>query len=216
MYRKMKPEVIEKVRFLRSRGFSIPEISKEMNIAKSTVLRHVCDVTILPEFVLSWSAKRGGSNQRMLLKEKQYYEESKSVFSELSAKEKLLFISALYWAEGNKKDLILINSDPNMIKIYISGMRDLFNIPNERISINIRIHSDLNQAKCLDFWSNVTGIPVSDFRKTEIIEGKKNGKLYYGMCRVRLLRGGDLLKKIISVNKVICEIFSSGRMNLDM
>lgn len=209
MSQRVEPELINKIVLLRKRGYSIPEISQEVSISKSTVLRYVKDVLILPEFMQEWNAKRGGSKKRMLLKEKKSYEEAKALLSELSFKERLLFISALYWAEGNKKDMILINSDPNLIKVYINGLRDLFKISNDRISINIRIHSNLDKTLCLNFWSGITGIPVNNFRKTEIIEGKKTGKLQYGMCRIRLLKGSDLLKKMMSINKVVYEVLST-------
>lgn len=207
MARKIKSELAEKIKFLRLKGYSVPEISKEVGVSKSTALRYVEGVEILPEFLSEWIAKRGGSRKRMLLKENQIYVETKFLIHSLSSKERLLFLSALYWGEGNKRDLALTNSDPNLIKIFISGMRNIFNISNDRIRANIRIHTDLNQAECLDFWSQIIGIPVSSFSKTEIIEGKKKGKLKYGMCRIRLLKGSDILKKIRSVNRLVFETF---------
>lgn len=38
-----------------------------------------------------------------------------------------------------------------------------------------------------------------------VLNGKKIGKLQYGMCRVRIKKGGVLLKKIVGLNKAVVE-----------
>lgn len=202
---------IEAIKNLRSRGYSFPEIAQALHIAKSTAFRYGHSTPIKAKFINIWSEKRGGaSKRRKLLKERLFYEEMKSLVSKLSAREKMLFISALYWAEGNKKDLILINSDPDLIRVFVNGIKDTFNISEDRFKANIRIHSDLAEDECLKFWSDITNIPISNFLKSEIIDGKKKGKLQYGMCRVRISKGGDLLKKIMSINKIVFEEFIVG------
>ncbi|KKQ77620.1 MAG: hypothetical protein UT00_C0009G0028, partial [Parcubacteria group bacterium GW2011_GWA1_38_7] len=37
----------------------------------------------------------------------------------------------------------------------------------------------------------------------DILHGRKTGKLPYGMCRVRLLKGGNELKYLKAVYKII-------------
>ncbi len=64
----------------------------------------------------------------------------------------------------------------------------------------------LNIDKCLNFWSKITGIRKEDFVNVNILAGKKKVKLEYWMCRVRVIKGGDLLKKIKSINKVITDL----------
>ena len=209
MSKKINLQKKERIRYLRSRGYSIPEISNELSVSKTTVLRYIKDTEILPEFLSDWAEKRGGSRKRKLLKESQIYEETKLYLSNLSSKEKLLLISALYWAEGNKKDLLFINSDPNLIKVFLEGLREYFDIHEDRIKANIRIHLGTDEERCLDYWSELTRIPRCNFQRTEIIAaGKKKGKLQYGMCRIRISKGGDILKKLLSVNKVVHEILT--------
>lgn len=201
------PEDRERIIVLRKRGFSLPEISATLNIPKTTVLRYIKGVEILPEFLANWAGKRGGSKKRKLVKEKKAFEQAEALLKELSYREKLLFICALYWGEGTKGGFGLSNTDSNLIKIFMQGLIEVFDISKERFRISVRIYEDLNKEKCLDFWSTVVGIPKEKFVSINILQGKKKGKLEYGMCRIRITKGGDILKKIVAVNKVVTNIF---------
>lgn len=192
---------ILKIQDLRSKGYSIPEISQGLDMPKTTVFKYVQNIAILPQFIKEWEIKRGGSKKRQLIKEEKAFFEAKKLIGKLSNKEKILFISALYWAEGNKKDFMLSNTDPDLIGVFINVLREVFDIEDDRFRISIRIYEDMNKQKCLNFWSKVVGIPKKSFQNVSILYGKKKGKLEYGMCRVRITKGGDLLKKIKAINK---------------
>lgn len=199
----MTDEIKQQIVLLRQKGYSVPEISREVEISKSTALRYVQNVDILPEYQQNWFGKRGGSRKRKQIKEKIASEEALKLVGRISRKEKLLFISALYWAEGNKKDFILTNTDPSLIKTFINGLVETFEITRERLQISIRIYEDIDKEKSLTFWSGVTGVAKENFINTHVLPGKKKGKLEYGMCRVRVAKGGDLLKKIFAINSLV-------------
>lgn len=205
--KRLSPETIQKIKLLRSQGSSLPEISEQLNIPKTTVFRYVQGVEILPEFLTEWSIKRGGSRKRKLLKETRAFEEGKRLVKKLSNKEKILFLCALYWAEGNKKGFDLSNTDPALIKVYVNGLREVFGISNDRIRVSLRLYEDLDKEKCLSFWSQIVNIPKEKFIGVNTLLGKKKGKLEYGMCRIRILKGGDLLKKVNGINKAVIENF---------
>ena len=190
-----------KIKNLRSLGYSLPEISRELEVPKTTVFRYIKDVQILPEFIKLWEAKRAGSRYRKILKEKQAFLDGRKVVKNLSSKEKMLFACALYWGEGSKKDFGLSNTDPELIKSFINILRNVFNIQNDRLRISIRIYEDLDRDRCLNFWSRIVDIEKEKFINVDVLHGKKKGKLEYGMCRVRVLKGGDLLKQIKGINK---------------
>ncbi|MBI2613483.1 MAG: helix-turn-helix domain-containing protein [Candidatus Levybacteria bacterium] len=194
---------IEKIKSLRSKGYSLPEIGKALGIGKTTVFYHIKNVEILPGFISEWRGKRGGSKKLKLIKEKLAFEEGKKTIDKLSNKEKLLFLAALYWAEGNKTDFILTNSDPNLIMVFIDGLRKILEVSDDRIQVTLRLYEDIDKEKSLSFWSEVVKIPKEKFLNIHILPGKKKGKLEYGMCRVRVKKGGDLLKKIFGINKAI-------------
>jgi hypothetical protein len=200
---------IKEIQYLRARGYTIPEICSKLKIAKTTVFYHAGKIPILPEFIDSWRIKRGASKRIKSLKEKKAFREAKILLKNISKKEKILFMSALYWAEGNKKDFMLTNTDPNLIKVFVRGLREIFNIKNERLKVSIRIYEDMDAGKCLDFWSGVVNLPKEQFQRISVLAGKKKGKLEFGMCRVRVSKGGDLLKRLKAVNKVFSSLVES-------
>lgn len=201
MGKKLQIKTVNKIQNLRKKGFSIPEISFRLNLPKTTVFNYAKRVQMLPEVLEEWKAKRGGGRRIRLLKEEHALAEAEKIVKQLSKRDKLLFISALYWAEGNKKDFMLSNTDPNLIKVFINGLREIFRIENNRLRVSIRIYEDMDKEKCLDFWANVVGLPKESFQNVYILKGKKQGKLEFGMCRIRVTKGGDLLKQLVAINK---------------
>lgn len=206
--KRLEASTADKIKELRALGYSVPEISAELQVAKSTVFRYIRGVIILPEFLPTWLVKRGGSRKRRLAKEAVALEEARQLITKVTSREKLLFLCALYWAEGSKKDFGLSNTDPELIKVFVEGLQEVFGIPKDRLRISIRIYEDLNKEKCLAFWSGVVGIPVEEFVGVDVLVGKKTGKLEYGMCRVRVLRGEELLKRVKAVNAVFCKMLA--------
>ncbi len=202
MSKKTDLEIISKIKLLRKKGYSLPEISRKLKIAKTTVFRYASEVSLSQKYANILKAKRGGSRKIKELKLRRALREAKE-FSILSEREKLLFISALYWAEGSKGDFGLSNTDENLIKVFVNGLRQLLKITDDRLAVSVRIYEDLDREKCLTFWSEIVGIPKENFVSVDVLKGKKSGKLAYGMCRVRVRKGADLLKKLASVNKIV-------------
>ena len=87
---------IDKINYLRQHGHSLPEISQMTNVSRTTVYRYIKDVKILPEYISEWVGKRGGSIKRKQVKEKFALEEGIKFVRELSDKDKLLILCALY------------------------------------------------------------------------------------------------------------------------
>lgn len=204
---KTSAEEIEKIVYLRRRGYSLPEIKNITGKAQTTIFRYIKDVKILPEYISEWAGKRGGSRKRKNLKVKKALEEGINYVNILSDREKLFIFCALYWAEGSKKDFGLSNTDPEMIKVLVTVLKDVIGIKPDRIRISLRIYEDLDRNKCLNYWSHIVDIPRDKFVNVNILKGKKHGKLEYGMCRVRIIKGGDILKKVNGINKAIFRLF---------
>lgn len=113
----------------------------------------------------------------------------------LNLKELQILVAALYWAEGSKRDFSFCNTDPRMVRVFVNGLRKGFGIRDENIKISIRVYEDLDVAKCLEFWSRVTGIKLGSETGVEVLYGRKNGKLLHGMCRVRVKNGGKFVNE---------------------
>jgi len=173
---------------LRLKGLSIPEISRETGTAKSTVRRHIAGVVVPKEFESLLREKQGGAKLRAQgLRDNQLVEASRTLGT-VSDRDRLFLLIGLYWGEGTKRDFSVINSDPMLIQAILSSLPAL-GIDSSRISLSLRVHSDISVPLAKTFWSKVTGLPQSRIGRIEVIEGKKKGKLLYGMCRIRVQSG---------------------------
>ena len=199
MVKLISKENILLIKDLRRKGYSLPEIKKEVDVGYGSIFRYVQGVKILPQYHKTWFGKRGGSIKRKILAQEKASQKAKKLITALSLKEKIIFFSAIYWGEGSKGDFGLSNSDPEMISILIIGLRELFSIATKDLRVSIRIYEDLNKDMCLKFWSKITGVKIEDFVSITILPGKKKGKLPHGMCRIRVLKGGNLLKYIKAI-----------------
>ncbi len=206
MPRTIPQNKIDRIRELRRKGWSLSEIYREIKVGYGSVSRYIKGVKILPQYRQVWLSKRKGSVTRKLRQENEAYQKAKTLIGKLSKKEKLLFISALYWGEGGKIDLNFTNSDPEMISVFISGLKNVLGIKPNDIRVSIRIYEDLDRNLCLTHWSRIVGIPAKDFVSVNILEGRKSGKLQYGLCRVRIKKGGIVLKYLQAINKRVSEI----------
>ena len=193
---------IQKMTELRSKGCSLPEIMRIMGRGSSTVNKYIRDVKILPEFEAEWRMKRGGSQYRAKMKWESAEKEATSLIKSLSKTENLLIAASLYWAEGTKKELNLINSDPLLIKTFASCLEQL-GVERSEFRVTIRVYEDLKKEECVLYWANVLKIPKSQIINVNVLSGKKTGKLPYGMCRLRVTKGEKTFKLLQSAIKVI-------------
>lgn len=190
---------------LRGRGYSLPEIKRLTSHGYGTVFRYIQGVKILPQFREFWRNKRKSSIFRSIQQQKKAREEAQKLVGNINKKDKIIIAACLYWAEGAKRDFSLTNTDPTLIKTFITGLKEI-GIEKERISINLRIYEDLDREKACSFWSKVVGIPKERITYVNILKGKKKGKLKYGMCRVRVIKGGYFLKLLDALR----DIFRNG------
>ena len=93
-----------------------------------------------------------------------------------------MFLALLYWGEGAKTDkrLAFINSDPKLIKTYLSLLRAAFDIKEEKLIAWLHLHSYHNRSEMITFWSGVTGIDknqINIYNKKNTGIRKKDGYL---------------------------------------
>jgi hypothetical protein len=74
---------------------------------------------------------------------------------------------ALYAGEGSKRDgaVKFANTDPRMVAFYCTWLRRFFAIDEARLRVRLYLHEGLDLAAAVAFWSDVTGIPPSQFQK---------------------------------------------------
>ena len=200
--------LIEQIKELRQKGNSIPEMHAILGISKSTIFRYCEGVEILSEFRGRWLERRNASK---IISDKAWnaaHNSAKELINSISEKELKIIGAALYWAEGAKRQLNFINSDPEMIKLFLHSLIRAYKVPLSSIKISLRLFEDISVSDAIKFWSVVTNMELSEKNEINIINGSKKGKLPYGMCRIRVKKGGLLLKTMFAINKRVVSIVS--------
>jgi hypothetical protein len=100
-----------------------------------------------------------------------------------------LFIAGvmLYWGEGSKggSSVQFANSDPTMIRFYVSFLRYACGIPLERIKARLILYPDHEEKGTRAYWERFSGIPWEQFTKSTVIQGRhKMRRLTWGVCTV--------------------------------
>ena len=111
----------------------------------------------------------------------------------LDAEQERLLIAGvmLYWAEGSKKNnnyVAFSNSDPDMVRLFLSFLREICGIQESRLHLLLHIYTDQNEKELKSFWSEITKIPLNQFNKTYIHQGKIGNykkKSQYGTVSLR-------------------------------
>ena len=201
-----RQETINQLIQLRQRGYSIPEMMARFQLPKTTVWHHVHDVQILPEYTAVWRSKIGGGRKRKERAVERARQEAKRL---LEGEDAILYgtIASLYWAEGSKGRCELVNTDGEMIRLYLKIIREHLAIPEERIQPVLRIFANHDQKESLKFWAQVTGIPEHRF-KIYFNDGGTSGRTPYGMCRIVVLKGGHLLKLFRALSIELCNKYA--------
>lgn len=198
-----EPTLINKIKRLRKLGRSYPEIGKKLGIGKSSVAYHARKINIDQRYLQRWKDRRKTSKMVSSRNWKKAYLKVRGKFEKISKRDLRLIGSMLYWAEGSKKDFSFSNTDANMVTLFLRSIRKGFDVKNSDIKISIRVYEDLNVHECLKYWSVITDISLTKKTSVNILKGSKRGKLKYGMCRIRIKKGGQLFKEIFSIVKII-------------
>ncbi len=116
--------------------------------------------------------------------------------------------TALYWAEGFKKDrrLGFANSDPTMIKLFLFWLEKSLGVPKSEIRLRVGINKLFeNRIKEIEqYWSDTTGIPLNQFQKPFYQNSKlnrlyPNHKTYFGVLRIRANRQRKVFGMILGM-----------------
>jgi transcriptional regulator with XRE-family HTH domain len=191
-------EEISKIKSLRSKGLSISQISESTKKSKSIVSKYIKGVKISSKNKEILLARRNWSKDKSLIEWSDARLKSQELIRNISNKDNLLILACLYWGEGTKRELNIINSDPDMLRVIISCLKEL-GIENSKIKATLRVYCDINHKEAIQFWSTALNLPVSCFKNVNVLVGKKSGKLPYGMCRIRVEKSSKYFKLIMSL-----------------
>ena len=161
-------------RDLRAQGWTIKEIEDELGVSRSSVSIWVRDVEVDPEVWAErvttrrnhgWEKRRETFALREAERLARDHERASALLGEITDRDRFTFGLALYAGEGAKRvgTLKFANSDPRMIASYLWWLRRFFEIDESRLRMRLYLHEGLDLEAALEFWSELTGIPRSQF-----------------------------------------------------
>lgn len=186
---------------LRRKNKSYNQISQELDISKSTLAYWFKDKGWSKKIKkeLSQKALRIASKQLRLMNKakaekwekwrEEHRQEAHKKFPSLKNNSLFLAGLMLYWGEGDSKiencQVRLSNTDPEMIRMFSNFLQQTCLVPLEKIRCSLILYPDLKDQKCKTFWSQVSGIPETQFTKTQFIQGRHPTKrLTRGICMI--------------------------------
>lgn len=107
-----------------------------------------------------------------------------------------------YWAEGSKRSnqLQFSNSDSNLVRFFIQWGKKYLDLKPERFTIALHLHNGQEETRRKNFWCQVTGLSIKQFRKSFIKPegtGHRKNILYNGTAQVRVTRSVDSLHRVL-------------------
>ena len=198
-----KASVREVAISLREQGYSYNLIIEKVPVSKSTLSVWLAEIPYTPNKTV---LNRIGNSRAAATKAKhklklQSYEDAmllaKSDVKKVSLRDLSMLGLALYIGEGQKNDTVgIINSDPRVITLAMRWLQKCYGVPQENFTLAIHLYSDNNRAASLKYWSEQTGIPQSQFGKTQTDlrpnkKGSKRGKLPHGTAHLRVKALGN-------------------------
>lgn len=196
--RRLSKEELSRIKYLKSEGYTLLEIKKILKVSKNTVYRYSKNIKVKPEFLDFFESKRFSSRYLSKQNWEKAKEEASAIFANIKCDIKPLVLACLYWGEGNKKELNLINSDPMLVKTFVNGLYSI-GVEKKDLLVTLRVYEDNNVEKTKLFWINTLDIEPKQILNINVLNGKKKGKLEFGMCRVRVRKGGRYFKLISSM-----------------
>lgn len=126
----------------------------------------------------------------------------------MSDRELFLAGVTLYWAEGAKdktysrrESLQFINSDPNVIALYLHWL-ELLGVSRERMHFRVSIHESGDVAKAERFWAELAGVPASVFQRATLKKHnpktirKNTTEAYHGCLVIYVTKSADLYRRV--------------------
>lgn len=185
----MRPERAKAIES-RKKGMSYSQIEKLLGIPRSTLSGWLSNLPISAEASMRISKRgRAISTAALVKRNKQQTidaenrarsarHRSRANIGVISRRELLLLGVALYWAEGFKRAnrrngrsvtyhaVSFTNSDPGIIAVFVRFLREICAVDDRKIYLSLRIFPGQGEDQIKGYWSRVTGLPLSQFRKT--------------------------------------------------
>ncbi|MFD7516750.1 hypothetical protein ACFV85_18335 [Streptomyces niveus] len=209
-----KDELREKARELRLRGLTYDQIQLELGCSKSSISLWVRDLP-KPERPDATEQARLASRKRweheLKVRDAERSRTKAAAAAEIGTlTDRELFFTgvALYWAEGAKdksydrrESVTFINSDPNVITVYLAWL-DMLGVEPERLCYRVSIHESADVAEAERYWADHVRIDPSALQRSTLKKHnpktvrRNTGEHYRGCLVIRVAQGADLYRRI--------------------
>jgi hypothetical protein len=156
----------EQARELRAQGLILQDIADRLGVSKSSVSLWVRDVPFTP------TRRQYGPNRPNRLHDEKLAQIAaldQAGIDRIGTLCEDAFLAAgvaLYAGEGAKRDrtIVFANSDAAMVRFFCTWLRRHFEIDESRLRARVYLHDGLDLDAAHVHWSDVTGIPIAQFR----------------------------------------------------
>ncbi len=179
-------------------------IISRLGVAKSTLSSWLKEVPYKPNETIRQRVKSGlmrsveTRNQNRIKSIKSAKQYGKKEIGVLSQRDLMMLGLGLYIGEGSKlyEQVRVINSDPDIIRLAMRWFREVCGVGEDNFSIAIHLYPDTSISEVKKFWSDITGIRLRQFGKTQVDRRlnkslKKKRKLPYGTAHITIKSLGD-------------------------
>lgn len=202
---------------LRKKGYSYGLINEQLGVSKSTLSNWLSGIPFHPNREV---LRRISKASLKMTRTKQYEkfriwnaikQRATNEIGTITKRDLCMLGLGLYIGEGTKSysTVAIANSDPKIIKLAIGWFSKIHKVPKENFVLEIHLYPDSNVSEAIKFWTVHTGIPQTQFIKTQVDRrtNKSSAKrriLPYGTAHLRVKTKGDprfgvqLLRKILA------------------
>lgn len=209
-----KDDLRARARELRRQGMTYNEIQAALGCSKSSVSLWVRDLP-RPEPKCTPEEQRARMNAGLARlradqdRERQATKQAAAAeIGELSDRELLIAGVALYWAEGAKDKpyrrtevLQFINSDPNVIRVYMRWLA-LLGVSLDRLTLRVSIHESADVEAAEKYWADAVGVDRAAFSKATLKKHnprtvrKNTADAYHGCLVIYVRQSADLYRRM--------------------
>ena len=203
----------KKAEELRKKGKSYTEISRALNVSKSTLSLWFAQEVwsqVVRKKRTAQAAHEARNRVRQLPKAvRQYWQNvhtqyrTEAVRDFLALSKQAVFLGGimLYWTRGDtspsNSQVRFTSSDPEMVRLFYSFLVQNNLATQEQIKIRLLLYPDIIDTVQKNTWSKLLNIPISTFQKSIIIKRvKKTKRFSSGSCMI-LVHSRKLKEKLL-------------------
>ena len=212
----MKIAARKKAIYLRHAGWSYNVIAGRLGVSKSTLSNWLKDTPYTPNDETRRKIKAGPAKSAEIRHAAKVaaiaeaYDSSAREIGMLSKRDLMLLGIGLYIGEGTKmyEMVRVINANPDVIKLAVRWFGEICHVPISNLIMRIHIYPDCDEKTTLRYWSKISGIPLTQFQKTQIDrrtgkKTKKRGTLPYGTAHLSVRSMGNKRHGVMLHRKII-------------